>query len=394
MLEEVFREQWARVFASLVGYTGDVDVAEEAAQEAFAVAAERWSREGPPDDPGAWLVVTGRNRAIDRLRRERAHAQKIRLLDRPEPVEVTMDGTTIPDERLELFFMCCHPALAAEAQVALTLRALGGLSTAEIARAFLVGEETMKRRLSRARAKIRAAVIPFAVPRREALPARLGAVLAVLYLIFNQGYGDARAGLAAEAIRLCRVLLGLMPAEPEVAALLALMLLHDSRRAARVRDGEIVPLAEQDRGLWDTAQIREGLGLLDRALARGGGGAYTVQAAIAAHQAEERIDWPAVAALYDRLGELTGSPVVALNRAVAVAETEGPQAALALVDALDLDGYRYFHSTRAELLRRLGDVEGARAAYDRALGLTVTEAERRFLARRLRELRTGPQAPG
>ncbi|MBB5780462.1 RNA polymerase sigma factor [Nonomuraea jabiensis] len=387
MLEEIFRDQWARVFAALVSYTGDVDVAEEAAQEAFAVAAERWARDGVPDNPGAWLVVTGRRRAIDRLRRDRTHADKLRLLDRPEPgEEVTMDESAVPDERLELFFLCCHPALANEAQVALTLRALGGLSTAEIARAFLVSEETMKRRLSRARDKIRAAGIPFGIPREHLLPARLEAVLSVLYLIFNQGYGDGRADLAAEAVRLARILVELVPGEPESAGLLALMLLHDSRRAARVRDGEIVLLHEQDRGLWDAARIEEGQALLDRALALGGRGAYVVQAAIAALQTEERIDWPAVAALYDRLRELTGSAVVELNRAVAVAEVEGPRAALAIVDALDLDGYRYFHSTRAELLRRLDDAEGARAAYRRALDLSTTEAERRFLTRRLGDL--------
>ncbi|MEU8148210.1 sigma-70 family RNA polymerase sigma factor [Nonomuraea sp. NPDC048901] len=386
MLEEVFRDQWARVFAALVSFLGDVDLAEEAAQEAFVIAAERWARDGLPDNPGAWLVVTGRNRAIDRLRRDRTRAEKTRLLDHPMPEEVTMDETTILDERLELFFMCCHPALATEAQVALTLRALGGLSTPEIARAFLVNDETMKRRLSRARNKIRAAAIPFAVPHERLLPSRLSAVLAVLYLVFNQGYGDGRADLAAEAIRLGRTLLDLMPDEPEAAALLALMLLHDSRRAARVRDGEMILLHDQDRTLWNTAQLEEGRALLDRAVKSGASGAYTVQAAIAELQTEERIDWPAVAALYDRLRQLTGSAVVELNRAVAIAEVEGPRAALAIVDALHLDDYRYFHSTRAELLRRLGDTVAARAAYLRALDLATTEAERRFLGRRLAEL--------
>ncbi|MFD1541345.1 RNA polymerase sigma factor [Nonomuraea guangzhouensis] len=386
MLEEVFRDQWARVVAALVSFLGDIDLAEEAAQEAFVIAAERWARDGPPDNPGAWLVVTGRNRAIDRLRRDRTRAEKTRLLDRPEPAEITMDETTIPDERLELFFMCCHPALATEAQVALTLRALGGLSTPEIARAFLVNDETMKRRLSRARNKIRVAAIPFAIPHDHLLPGRLGAVLAVLYLIFNQGYGDGRADLAAEAIRLGRILLGLMPDEPEAVALLALMLLHDSRRAARVRDGEIVLLHEQDRRLWDIAQIEEGRALLDRAVRVGARGVYAVQAAIAALQTEERIDWPAVAALYGRLHELTGSEIVELNRAVAIAEIEGPRAALAIVDALHLDDYRYFHSTRAELLRRLDDPAAARAAYRRALDLATTEAERRFLNHRLTDL--------
>ncbi|MFG1688946.1 RNA polymerase sigma factor [Nonomuraea sp. NPDC049269] len=387
MLEEVFRDQWARVVAALVSFLGDVDLAEEAAQEAFVIAAERWARDGPPANPGAWLVVTGRNRAIDRLRRDRTRTEKTRLLDHPIPAEITMDGTTtIPDERLELFFMCCHPALATEAQVALTLRALGGLSTPEIARAFLVNDETMKRRLSRARNKIRVAAIPFAIPHDHLLPGRLRAVLAVLYLIFNQGYGDGRADLAAEAIRLGRTLLDLMPDEPEAVALLALMLLHDSRRAARVRDGEIVLLHEQDRRLWDTAQIEEGRALLDRAIRFGAPGVYAVQAAIAALQTEERIDWPAVAALYGRLRELTGSAIVELNRAVAIAEVEGPRAALAIVDALHLDDYRYFHSTRAELLRRLHDTAAARAAYRRALDLTTTEAERRFLNRRLTDL--------
>ncbi|MFI6267228.1 RNA polymerase sigma factor [Micromonospora sp. NPDC051006] len=386
MLEQIFRDEWSRVLASLVGFFGDFDLAEEAAQEAFVIAAERWAAHGPPENPGAWLVVTGRNRGIDRLRRERLLAHKTRLLDRPVPAEVTIDEAAIPDERLELIFMCCHPALATEAQVVLTLRALGGLSTAEIARAFLVSEDTMKRRLSRARNKIRAAVIPFAVPPDRILPARLQTVLAVLYLIFNQGYGDGRVDLATEAIRLGSTLTGFMPDEPDALALLALMLLHDSRRAARVRDGQIVPLNEQDRSLWNTIQIEEGRALLDRATSLGARGTYAVQAAIAALQTEPQIDWPAVAALYDRLRELTRAPVVELNRAVAVAEVDGPNAALAIVDALDLDDYRYLHSTRAELLRRLGDSAAAREAYRKALDLATTDAERRFLQRRLTEL--------
>jgi RNA polymerase sigma-70 factor, ECF subfamily len=384
VLADVFRAEWARVLAALIGFCGDVDVAEDAAQEAFAIAARRWPVEGEPDNPLAWLVATGRNRAIDRLRRARTLATKLREL--PEIPAAPTSMTTIPDERLELVFLCCHPALSPEARVALTLRALGGLSTPEIARAFLVSEATMKRRLTRARTKIRDAAIPFRVPDASALPARLDAVLAVLYLIFNQGYGDGRVDLAAEAIRLTRILADLLPDAERVLALLALMLLHDSRRDARFVDGELVPLAEQDRARWDRARIAEGSALLDRALAAGARDPYAVQAAIAELQTEDPVDWRAVVALYDTLAAQTGSAVVALNRAVAVAECDGPGPALALVDALDLDGYRYFHSTRAELLRRLGDTAAARAAYDRALDLTTTDAERRFLLRRRAEL--------
>jgi RNA polymerase sigma-70 factor (ECF subfamily) len=378
VIDEIFRSEWSRVVASLVGFCRDVDVAEEAAQEAFALAAQRWARDGLPDQPRAWLVTVGRNKAIDRLRRERRHAEKVQLL--PPPAETPMPATAIPDERLELIFLCCHPALAAEARVALTLRALGGLSTAEIARAFLVSEETMKRRLTRARTKIKAAGIPFAVPGEDLLPARLGAALAVLYLIFNQGYGDQRIDLAAEAIHLGRMVVDLLPDEPEPSALLALMLLHDARREARTRDGELVLLADQDRSRWNAAQIAEG-----RALLPGTGGRYALQATIAALQTEDPIDWARVAGLYATLGQLTGSAVVELNRAVAVAETAGPRAALAIVDAVaaDLDGYRYLHSTRAELLRRLGDRPAARTAYRRALDLTTTDPERRFMERRL-----------
>jgi RNA polymerase sigma-70 factor, ECF subfamily len=381
VISEIFRAEWGRVVASLVGFCRDVDVAEEAAQEAFALAAQRWARDGLPDEPRAWLVTVGRHKAIDRLRRERRHVEQLQHL--PPPAETPMPATEIPDERLELIFLCCHPALAPEARVALTLRALGGLSTAEIARAFLVSEEAMKRRLSRARTKIEAAGIPFAVPGEDLLPARLDTVLAVLYLIFNQGYGDQRVDLAAEAIRLGRMLVELLPGEPEPSALLALMLLHDARRDARTRDGELVLLADQDRSRWNAAQIEEG-----RALLRGTDGQYALQAAIAALQIEDPIDWAGVADLYARLGERTGSAVVELNRAVAVAETAGPRVALAIVDAVapELDGYRYLHSTRAELLRRLGDPVAAGAAYRRALELTTTDPERRFLERRLAEL--------
>jgi len=383
LIEQVFREEWGRVLASLVGFLGDFDLAEEAAQEAFAVAAERWRSDGTPANPGAWLMTTARNRAIDRLRRERVYETKSRLLEVPEAVEDALEETTtIPDERLELIFTCCHPALATEAQVALTLRAVGGFSTDDIARAFLVSSETMKRRLSRAKVKIRDAGIPFRVPADHLLPERLAAVLAVVYLIFNEGYGG-RVDLASEAIRLGRALAELMSDEPEVHALLALMLIHDSRREARFSGDELVLLAEQDRSLWDAEKIEEGSAVLDRALAPRRRGPYVLQAAIASLQTEDEIDWRKIAALYAELGRMTGSPVVELNRAVAVAEAESAQAGLAIVERLRLDGYRYLHSTRADLLRRLGREEEARAAYRRALELTPSEPERRFLERRL-----------
>jgi RNA polymerase sigma-70 factor (ECF subfamily) len=373
------------VIATLVGFLGDLDLAEEAAQEAFAAAAELWPRDGTPANPGAWLVTTARNRAIDRIRRDRTLAAKTRLLDVPEAVEDELEETTFPDERLELIFTCCHPALALEAQVALTLRALGGLSTEEIARAFLVPEQTVKRRLSRAKRKIQDAGIPFSVPADRLLPERLAAVLAVVYLIFNEGYGG-RVDLAAEAIRLGDALAELMPDEPEVHALRALMLLDDARREARFDGDELVLLADQDRTLWDAAQIARGREALDRAVALQGRGAYVVQAAIAALHTEESRDWPQIAALYGELVRLTGSAVVEMNRAIAVAEAEGPEAGLALVDRLDLEGYQYFHSTRADLLRRLGRADEARAEYERALELAHAEPERRFLQRRIAEV--------
>ena len=331
LIDRVFRDEWGRVLASLVGFLGDFDLAEEAAQEAFAIAAERWPREGEPSNPVAWLVTTARNRAIDRIRRERSFAAKAPLLVGEERVVDEPEQTVIPDERLELLFACCHPALAIDAQVALTLRALGGLSTDEIARAFIVAPETMKRRLSRAKAKIKVAGIPFSVPPEHLLPERLAAVLAVIYLIFNEGYGG-RLELAGDAIRLGRVLAELMPDESEVRGLLALMLLHDSRRAARLIGGELVLLADQDRARWDRSELDAGRSALDQALALRGRGPYVLQAAIASLQAEDRPDWPQIVALYGELAALTGSPVVELNRAVAIAEAGSPDTALRIVE--------------------------------------------------------------
>jgi RNA polymerase sigma-70 factor (ECF subfamily) len=386
-LDRAFREQWGRVLAALIGFLGDFDLAEEAAQEAFAIAAERWPRDGAPEHPGAWLVRTARNRAIDRIRRDRTLAAKTRLLPVPEVAQDTMDATTFPDERLELVFTCCHPALAIDLQVALTLRTLGGLSTGEIARAFLVAEPTMAQRLVRAKRKIKAAGIPFRVPPDHLLPDRLAAVLAVVYLIFNEGY-TGRGELAAEAIRLGRALASLMPDEPEVHGLLAMMMLHDARREARFRVGEVVLLADQDRSLWDTVQIADGRAALDRALALRGRGPYVVQAAIASLHADEPRDWAEIAALYGELSRLTDSPVVELSRAVAVAEAHGPEAGLEIVERLALEDYRYLHATRGELLRRLGRVGEAREAYARALALVHDDTERRLLERKLAALDT------
>jgi RNA polymerase sigma-70 factor (ECF subfamily) len=389
-LDQVFREEWSRVLATLIGLLGDFDLAEEAAQEAFAMAADRWPRDGVPGSPRAWLMRTARNRATDRIRRDRILAAKFGQLAAADRAGVPMDGlpmktTTFPDERLELIFTCCHPALAVEAQVALTLRAVGGLSTDEIARAFLLPDATMAQRLVRAKRKIKAAGIPFRVPPPHLLRERLDAILAVIYLIFNEGYGG-RDELAAEAIWLGRALAGLLPDKPEVRGLLAMMLLHDSRRDARFRKGELVLLGDQDRSRWNTRQIAAGRAELDRALAVGGRGPYVLQAAIASLHAEVPCDWAEIAALYGELGRLTGSPVVELNRAIAIAETDGPEAGLRIVDQLGLDDFRYLHSTRAELLRRLGRIGEACDAYRRARQLTDDGAERRFLERRLTEL--------
>jgi RNA polymerase sigma-70 factor, ECF subfamily len=389
-VERVFREEYGRAVAVLVRVFGDIGVAEEAVQDAFATALERWSETGPPPSPAGWIITTARNRAIDRLRREAKrddrHAQAALLHARDAPPE---EGP-VRDDRLRLIFTCCHPALAEGVQVALTLRLLGGLTTVEIARAFRVPEPTMAQRLVRAKAKIRDAGIPYRVPREADLPERLRAVLAVVYLIFNEGYmassGETlvRDDLCAEAIRLGRVLAELMPDEPEVQGLLALMLLIESRRAARTSpDGGLVPLGEQDAGRWDRALIEEGQAIVRHCLRRNQPGPYQIQAAINAVHSEPPTDWAQVLALYDQLLAFTPSPVVALNRAVAVAEVDGPEAALALVDGLALDDYHVFHAVRADLLRRLGRADEAAREYEAAIGRSENAVERDFLRGRL-----------
>ena len=406
-VDTAFRDEWGRVVATLIRTTGDWDLAEECAQDAFAMALQRWPRDGIPGRPGAWLTTAARNRAIDVLRRKAVGAAKLRevaaMSPAPEPgpsQASETDHSGVPDDRLRLMFTCCHPALSLEARVALTLRTLAGLTTAEIARAFLASEPTMAKRLVRAKQKIQHAGIPYRVPPAHLLPERTPGVLGVLYLLFNEGYSATtgsdlvRQNLSAEAIRLARVLARLMPDEPETSGLLALMLLHNARRAARLDgQGDLVTLEDQDRGRWDAAEISEGVAVLEAALRRGRPGPYQVQAAIAACHATaptaDRTDWAQIAALYTELLKFLPTPVVELNHAVAVGMARGPQAGLPLVEALEasgrLAGYHLLPATRADFLRRLGRGPEAAAAYAEALELTSTDVERRYLSRRLAE---------
>ena len=403
-VDAAFRDEWGRVVATLIRTTGDWDLAEECAQDAFAMALQRWPSDGIPGRPGAWLTTAARNRAIDVLRRRTVGAAKLREVaamsvgEADSPFVVETDHSGVPDDRLRLMFTCCHPALALEARVALTLRTLAGLTTAEIARAFLSSEPTMAKRLVRAKQKIVKAGIPYRVPPAHLLPERVPGVLGVLYLLFNEGYSASagadlvRQGLTAEAIRLARVLARLMPSEPEAGGLLALMLLHDARRSARLdAAGDLVTLEDQDRSLWDSASISEGVAVLEAALRQGRPGPYQIQAAIAACHATaataEETDWAQIALLYGRLAEFLPTPVVELNRAVAVGMADGPAAGLVLIEELEasgkLAGYHLLPATRADFLRRLGRLPEAGVAYAAALDLVSTDAERRYLSRRL-----------